>query len=118
VHPRPWQKRAFRRKFEKRTSTCKNREQGGIDPEMMAALLLHRSGDTHVFGAEEHAQAPTSNQEQAAKRTSRSSPRYRDVQRELTNRAEMDDVRRDMKHRGHSRLSQVGTKEGRAVSAL
>lgn len=30
----------------------------------------------------------------------------------------MDDVRKDMKHRGNSRLSQVGTKEGRAVSAL
>lgn len=79
-----------------------NREPGGIDPEIMA-VLLHRSGDIHVFGAEEYADAPTSNQEQsgcpAAKETSRSSPRYHDVQRESTNRAAIDNVCKDMKQR-------------------
>lgn len=44
--------------FEKRMSTReKNKEQGGIDTELIA-------GDTHVFGAEEKAEAPTSNQHQ------------------------------------------------------
>lgn len=55
-----------------------------------------------MFGAEENAEAP-SNQEQfdcpPAKKTSRSSPRYRDVQRESTNRAAMDNVCTDMKQR-------------------